>query len=336
MPLFVSPRQFRQRAQFYVQLSQLTEAGLTMIRSLETIALKPPSDFFREPVLRALAELKQGATVADAWRKLGNWVPAFDIDLVQAAEHSGRLDHVFKMLSQHYQDEAALLSRIISGLMYPALLFHVAVVLFPFVEWFKGGMSVTGFFMSFLEILLPLYALIAFVLYAMQSTRTEKWRAFMERLLRPVPVLGTAMHCLALARLSASLEALINAGVGIIEAWEMAAATSGSPAMTRAVRKWKPQILEGLMPSEAVNANPGQFPEVFANLYQTGEVSGQLDDSLVRLRDYYREEATRRLELLAEWIPRIVYLLVALMVAVKIIIFFKSAVITPLQDIMKM
>lgn len=335
MPLFVSPRQFRQRSQFYVQLAQLTEAGLTMIRSLETIAQRPPSEFFRKPIRIAIAEIKQGASVADAWRMLGDWVPTFDIDLIQAAEQSGRLDHVFKMLAQHYQDEAALLSRIISGLLYPALLFHVAVFLFPFIEWFKGGMGIGGFIFNLLEILLPLYFLIFVAVYSVQSTYGAKWRAMMERMMRPVPVLGTAQHFLALARLSASLDALLNAGVNIVQAWEMAAATSGSPAITRVVCGWKQNVLDGQLPSEAVNANPSQFPEVFANLYHSGEVSGQLDDALQRIHVYYRDEGTRRLEILAEWIPRIIYFGVALLVAYKVITLFRSAVIGPLQDIMK-
>jgi type II secretory pathway component PulF len=121
-----------------------------------------------------------------------------------------------------------------------------------------------------------------------------------------------------LSRLAAALEALISAGVTIIEAWELAATASGSPALRRAVLAWKPQLLSGKMPAEAVGGC-SLFPEMFANLYASGEVSGKLDESLGRLRQYYQEEGTRKLHAVAQWTPRIIYLLVALMIAYRVI-----------------
>ena len=152
--------------------------------------------------------------------------------------------------------------------------------------------------------------------------RGAKWRTIFEKVTKFVPVLGTARHYLALARLAASLEALINAGVTIIEAWEMAAAASGSPALYETVMAWKPQVVAGQTPSEAVNAAPEQFPELFANLYASGEISGQLDESLRRLHTYYQEEGTNKLRILSQWVPKLIYFGVAGMVAFKVISFY--------------
>jgi type II secretory pathway component PulF len=58
---------------------------------------------------------------------------------------------------------------------------------------------------------------------------------------------------------------------------------------------------------------------MFANLYSTGEVSGKLDDSLRRLYSHYNEQGTRKLYAFAQWTPRLVYLLVAGIIACKII-----------------
>jgi type II secretory pathway component PulF len=159
------------------------------------------------------------------------------------------------------------------------------------------------------------------LLYAAQARRGEKWRSFLERILRPVPMLGTARHSLALARLAAALEALINAGVRIIEAWELAAAASGSPAIYRAVTAWKPEVMAGRTPSEVVSASR-QFPEVFANLYHSGEISGQLDDTLRRLHAYYQEEGSRKMHFVSQWVPRMIYFGVAILVGYKVIMFY--------------
>jgi type II secretory pathway component PulF len=126
----------------------------------------------------------------------------------------------------------------------------------------------------------------------MQGTRAEGWRAFVERILNGVPVLGKARRSLALARLSVALEALLNAGVTIIEAWELAAAASGSPALRRVVARAKPDWINGTRPSETVSSRP-EFPHAFASLYHTGEISGQLDDALRRSHALYQDEGSR-------------------------------------------
>jgi type IV pilus assembly protein PilC len=136
-----------------------------------------------------------------------------------------------------------------------------------------------------------------------------------------VPVLGTARLYLALSRLAAALEALLSAGVTVVEAWEMAAVASGSPALSRAVRAWRPQVDAGQTPAEAIREAP-IFPELFATQYATGEISGQLDDTLRRLRAYYEEEGSRKLHAVAQWTPRAVYFFVVLMIAYQILHFY--------------
>src|SRR5208283_2914012 len=162
---------------------------------------------------------------------------------------------------------------------------------------------------------------VALLIYAAQSRHGERWRATLESLLRPVPILGTARRYLALARLAAALEALLSAGVNIFEAWDLAATASGSPALRRAVAAWKPQVTAGQMPSEAVR-QCRLFPETFANLYASGEISGKLDETLRNLNRLYHEDGTRKLHAFAQLTPRLVYFLVALIIAYKIIQFY--------------
>ena len=64
------------------------------------------------------------------------------------------------------------------------------------------------------------------------------------------------------------------------------------------------------------------FPETFANLYASGEISGKLDESLRNLHRLYQEDGTHKLNAFATWVPRLAYLLVVLMIAYKIIQFW--------------
>ena len=74
-------------------------------------------------------------------------------------------------------------------------------------------------------------------------------------------------------------------------------------------------------PAEVVRASRA-FPDLFVNQYATGEVSGQLDDVLRRLHQYFQEEGTRKLRAVAQWTPRVVYLVVVLAIAFFVLRFW--------------
>ena len=325
MPLIVTPRQFTQRAELYQQLAQFTSAGIPILRALEQIKRSPPARSYRVPLQHLLDEIARGATLAESLQSL-NWLPAFDLALIGAGEQSGRLDTCFRLLSDYYNDRARVIKQVISQLIYPIGLIHLAAVVFLIVLPFaKSQFNASLLLLSAqaAAALLPLYGAVGLMIYVTQSKHGEQWRARIESLLRPVPILGAARHFLALARLAAALEALISAGVNIIEAWDLAATASGSPALRRAVANWKPGVVAGQMPSEAVRLCR-LFPETFANLYASGEISGKLDESLRHLNRLYHEDGTRKLNAFATWAPRLVYLLVALVVAYKVVQFYTA------------
>jgi type IV pilus assembly protein PilC len=269
-----------------------------------------------------LDELAQGFTFSEAVRRAGNWVPAFDIALLEAGERSGRLDACFRVLADYYSDRARLARQMITDLAYPAFLLHFAIFIFPFPKLFISGNWI-GYLAQTFGILFPIYALLAVVIYAAQAKHGEVWRSFIERIIRPVPVLGTARRELALSRLAMSLEALISAGVSIIDGWELAATVSGSPALRRTVYAWGPDVRAGATPGEALNAS-GKFPDLFANQYMSGEVSGKLDEVLRRLHAYYQEEGTRKMRAVAQWTPRLIYLIVAMGIGYYIVRFWSN------------
>ena len=320
MPFVFWPGQFAKRAEFYHQLAQLTAAGLGVVRALEQLERNPPARSYRKPIQRLLQQLAAGHTFTESLQRAGPLVPSFDIALLAAGEQSGRLDTCFRLLGDYYTERAQLARQVISDLAYPVVLFHLAVFILPFARFFLSG-NLLAYCLETFGVLIPIYLAVALFIYIAQSEHGESWRAVVEKLLHMVPMLGSARRCLALSRLAGALEALISAGVTIIQAWELAASASGSTAVRRAVQAWKPSLISGQTPAEAVRACP-VFPELFANLYHSGEISGKLDDSLRNLQKYYQEEGRRKLHAFAQWTPRIVYLVVALMIAWRIIQFW--------------
>lgn len=250
----------------------------------------------------------------------GRWMPAFDVALLAAGEKSGRLPQCFKLLADYYTEQARLLRQGISDLMYPLFLFHFAVLLGPVPALFTSG-DFLAYGLTVGVVLGPLYAGVAALVLAVQGRHGERWRGWIESITHAVPLLGRARRNLALARLTAALEALINAGVPIIEAWMLAAAASGSPMLKRTVAGWRPQLETGTTPAEAILASR-RFPDLFCNLYHSGEVSGKLDEQLRHLNTYYQDEGSRQMRAIAQWVPRLIYLAIVGFIAYRVVSFW--------------
>jgi type II secretory pathway component PulF len=91
--------------------------------------------------------------------------------------------------------------------------------------------------------------------------------------------------------------------------------------LKRTVLAWRPYLDAGQTPAEVVSASP-RFPELFANQYAAGEISGKLEDTLQRMQAYYQEEGTRKIRIAIRWYPLMLYLLVAGMIGFFIIQFY--------------
>src|ERR1043166_8070256 len=241
MGLVITPRQLARRSELYHQLGQLTDAGIGLMQAIETIRRAPPSRSFAMPLYRIHLSLDQGHTFGTAVGAAGTWVPGFDAALLQAGERSGRLPQCFKLLANYYAERSQLARQVIADLTYPLFLFHFAILIGPFPDLVLSG-NIVAYLTKILGILLPIYTIVAVILFASQSSHGETWRAMMEAIARYIPFLGAARRALSLSRLAAALEALINAGVPMIESWELAAGASGSPALRKAVLAWGPQI----------------------------------------------------------------------------------------------
>lgn len=318
----VTPGQLAQRADLYFQLSQLSTAGIPLLQCLDSVGASPRVKL-RPALMRLRMGLEEGHTLADAIEPLGAWFSHFERALLDAAEQSGRLPETFRQLFHHYEEKAATARQVIALTAYPALLFHLAVLIFPIEA--LTGLVLKGQWVQFLfgkaMMLGPLYALVLLAVYLSQETRSQSWRTIWDGLLHSIPVLGSARRDLALARLSASLDALIRAGVPIIQAWRISGPASGSPRFNRSVQRMVPQMEAGRPPSEVLRQDH-LFPDIFTNQYAAGELSGKLDENLNRLHQYYLEEGNRRMRRTVLVAGGLLYAGIVLMVVWRVLSFY--------------
>ncbi len=323
MALIVTPGQLHRRSDFYMQLRALITAGLPMIQALEN--LRGTSRMDRRPLGQAIQALTAGSTLAEAFAAAPKWLPDFDLKLIEAGEQSGRLESVFETLGNHYKQRAQLASQMISDIMYPVFILHLAVLVFPAsaLTALVRDANAGSFLQQKLSVLFPIYLIVAVSIYATQGTHARAWRNLMERVLNFVPLLGSGRKHLALARFSSALEALLSAGVPVIPAWSMAADASHSPAIHRGVQRMLPRVQAGETPAEAIRLL-AVFPDMFKSLYSSGELSGQIDATLVRLRNYHQEQGTQKIQNFGQWTPRLLFLIIAIAIGFQIIAFYTS------------
>lgn len=324
MALLLTPRALAHRGEFYYQLSSMIRAGLPLIGALQTLEKSPPSASYRKPVARMLVELKGRKTFVEALDTAGDWLPVFDKALLDAGERSGRLDECFRLLASYYEERAKLAREIMGQMIYPALIIHVAMLVFPVSLLVAAVLKDEWMELLLNKIMLygGLYGTVIALVLTTSSSRAKWWRESLEVLMGLVPVLGSARRNLALARMTAALEALFSAGVGIVDSWELAARSSGSIRIEREVLKWRPLIeIDQMTPGEIL-ASKDVFPAMFTSLYRTGEISGQLDDTLKRLHEYSRVEGNRQMQMFTKGATLGIILIIMIAIAIQVVMFW--------------
>lgn len=312
-----TPQSLSRRADFFRRLGQTLAAGIPIVGALEDLHRHPPSSALRPFIGCLLEHTRKGGTLADGFRAGDRWTNSLETALIDASERGGSLDRCLLRLAESYEEQARQLRHVWYGMAYPAFIIHVAVLLAPLPALVLSG-DFVAYARAVLFILTPLYALTAGVAWVFQGRHGETWRRLADGVLSFVPVLGHARRSLALARLADTLDLQLAAGVGVIEAWPIAAAASGSPALQRRVGGWAPRLAAGETPAALLDQSP-EFPHLFTSHYRTGEESGSLDTSLGQLRAIYLEEGNRRTRVVTRSVPVIVYLLVMLAIAAYII-----------------
>ncbi len=342
----VTPGTLSRRAELYHQLGTSLAAGLPLIQALE-MASTNRSLASSSGLIRDLIEyLKEGHTLTDSFqfaqgktpgqievsltkKKHNFWMPDFDVALLSVGEQTGRLDVVFKTLSEYYGTRAKIIRDTIASLLLPTANLTMFMIVFPLNLLVMFAMGVIdNNYAKCLPFIIEkaitfggLWGTIFLLVYLCQGTHGEGWRSIVESVTRSIPMLRTATRYLSLARFTSALEALVNAGMPVVQSWRMASRASASPLLRREIEARVDRLEQGMTPADMVN-QIAYFPDMFRNLYHTGEISGQIDDTLMRLKNYYQDEGFRKLQLFCKILSGVIYGLIALAVAIFVLSFY--------------
>ncbi len=307
----------QQKEQFFYELSSGLVAGQPFREVLERSA-KRRSRAKSEVARAMLAASGTGdGSAAAAFEAVPEVIDPLDLSMVQAGEASGRLDAVCKSLSEYYGLLAKAKRAMLNQLAYPIFLLHFGILVLSAPTAFSGGIDV--YIREVLTALGILYVVAAVVgtgiFIVLRALKTSAW---LERIVRFVPLLGGIRRALVGTRFSMVLSMQINAGAGILTGFQRAGEASGS-ALFRVGSERVIAMVRSGEPLPIAVTEAGCFPEEIEETVQTAEANGRLDAEMVRVAAVFQERFTSRLEAFAAWFPRVLYIAVVIFVAFKFI-----------------
>lgn len=300
----------------YHNLSIMLEAGIPVQRALNTIAAGLKGEL-RKTFLNLVKGVSAGNCLAEIMSKYPNVFATLDVMLVDAADTSGNLSESLKLLSEWYDFSNRLKNRLISGLMLPLVVIHIAALVGPLPYLFMGIINVAGYIIKVAKILALFYIPMVFILATLHlMPNTGTIRRFLDFVVLKIPILGLAVRQLALSRYCRAFNMLYKAGIPIIQCAQQAPGVTGNVIVADVVKGGAESAQAGNMVWEGFSP---KLPADFLNIWRIGEETGELDNSIKRLADNTTENAEQLFSEFVQWLPRIIYWLICAVIVIQIL-----------------
>lgn len=343
-------RQVSQReVMFFTQeLSTLVTAGLPLDRSLSICRQLSARPSVQNMVDDLLQGLKGGKSFADSLAAHPKAFSRLYVNMVRAGEAGGSLPLVLERLVEFQQSADELRSYLISSLIYPSLLATVGIgsviillnfVIPKFASVFQDAgrdlplptqilLSVSEFTKTYWWAFLfgMVFLGIGFRQYIATADGRRKWDGFKLRL----PVLGTVLRKIEIARLARTLGTLVHNAVPLVQSLGIVQEISGNVLVAAALA----DVSEGVKKGEGL-AKPMEkakvFPPLAIHLLEVGEETGRLDAMLLELARIYDKDVRSAIKnLIALFEP---VMILAMGVVVGIIIISMLLAIVSINDV---
>ncbi len=126
---------------------------------------------------------------------------------------------------------------------------------------------------------------------------TDPGREVIDRILLRVPIIGDLIHKQALSRFSRTLSTLLRSGVPLIDSMDITSKTTGNKVVQQTVERARNSIREGSTISSPLQ-KAGIFPPLVVQMVHIGEQSGNLDEMLLKVSEFYDKEVDAAVEAL--------------------------------------
>ncbi|MHC4739541.1 MAG: type II secretion system F family protein [Planctomycetota bacterium] len=299
----------------YHNLSVMLDAGMPILRSLETLVSSIDGKL-QDAFAAVTQKVTSGQPIADAMAEHPKVFAPMDISLIRAADLSGNMADSLKMLSQWYEFSNRLKNIILSGMVLPVVLINITAVIAPLPLLFLHAINIPGYFAMMIRILALLYIPSAVIIAVLRLTpKTGILRRLLDALVLRIPILNKGIRCLAISRYCRAFYMLYKAGIPITQCAKTA------PSMTGNI------VIAELFEAGADSAQAGKLlftgfsdrlPTEFLDLWRIGEETGELDSVTKRLADMYADTTEHLLTEFIKWLLKLAYFFVCAIMVIQI------------------
>lgn len=294
-------------AVFCKQFSAVLNAGVTIISALEMMSEQLENKTLKRALQEAQAYVQKGGTLADAFKLNPKVFPPIMINMTAAGEMSGNLEICFDRLTTHFETANALHSKVKGAVTYPIVILIVVVavvavllvgVIPQFSQMFDdlGSelpaatqmlVNLSNFLQHKWYILVIIVAAIVFGLKAFG--KTEPGSLMYAKIGIKFPLFGNLTIKSAAATFSRTMATLMASGISLIDAVEQVAKMINNRIIREALLDAKTQIAKGVPLSKPLR-DCGIFPPMLPQMTKIGEETGNIEDMMDKVADYYEME----------------------------------------------
>jgi general secretion pathway protein F len=317
MPQAAAPLPWQVRSDMFAQLAAMEKAGLPAVQAFGLLKV-PPKLQSRVTAVKRL--LVRGAPLARAGLQ-GALFSDLEASLVEAATQAGSPAPVYIRLAAYYTQRAAQARAMKSRMALPALVMIVGLFTQQLPQLVAGSISLGAYLWHSIRPLLAIGLLycLGTMIYRVGEGEESEWRVALDRVLMRLPLFGKMLVRRNVRDFFESLALLVEAGMPILDALPRATATIKLAPVRGQFEAMAPGIAAGATLTTMVEALPLVAGSAATALIGTGEASGSLPEMLFRFADMETAAIAHFNKQVADWLPRIVYAIIALWVAYGIL-----------------
>ena len=293
---------------FVRQFATMIDAGLPLVQCLDLLGAQEPNRNFKRIIFDVKTDVESGSTLADALAKHPRTFDSLFVNLVAAGEVGGILDTILNRLAAYIEKSLKLKGQVKSSLTYPIGMLIVAfVVVMVLLKWvipvfqkmfsgFGGGelpaptlvvIAIADFVGAYF---LFIIGGIAGSVWAFKAFLASSWgRTFFDAFILKVPLFGTLVRKVAVAKFTRTMGTMVASGVPILDALEIVAKSAGNKTIEAAINYTREKISEGRSMAEPLMETK-VFPQMVVQMIAVGESTGAMDTMLSKIADFYEEE----------------------------------------------
>jgi len=324
-------------------MNTMLSAGIPILETVDAL-LEDTKGNQRRVLEELKQDLSQGQHVYFTFSKFPKVFDKVTINIVKASEEAGTLDVTLKDLRDNLRKEMKFNDKIKSAMTYPAFVIVVFIAVFTIILLVVVPKISTVF--SRLNVIIPLPTRIMislsqfFLTYPIPSLvaigflivgfiylyRTHKH--FFIGIFVSLPVVSKLAQSIDLTRFTRSLYLLLNAGIPIIGALELAQEVIVDRKIKQAIMYAKNVVMSGKKFSDGLKDNKSVIPSLMIRIVQAGERSGSLDKAMLDVSEYLDYQVSNRLQTVTTLIEPILLVVIGIFVGSMMI-----AIIGPIYSL---